>query len=131
MQRFLLLVLLFLLSGCTSFIKEEQVARVKEYEYYIFTLKEDVIIDNELRLKAGTDVRLYIVTSNDFIKAYVYPADASYLKSDHQLLLYLFEEDFSDKKFNQSSFNTKLFSLVERKQKTDKIPGDEPVDYLN
>ncbi|MFW5807609.1 MAG: type II secretion system-associated lipoprotein [Spirochaetota bacterium] len=123
---FLWLLILSVVTGCSSFIKKEQVDEVKQYEYYIFTLKEDVVIDEEVLLTKGTDVRLYFITSNDFIKVYAYPADQTYLKSEHSLLLYLFEEDFSNETFSKAHFDQKLFSMVERKERTSVKPGNEP-----
>lgn len=120
------LIILLLLAGCSSFIKEEQVERVKQYEYYIFTLKQDLVIENEVRLTSETDVRLYFITSNDFIKVYAYPADKTYLKTDHSLLLYLFEEDFTDENFDQATFDEKLFALVQKKERSNIKPGEEP-----
>ncbi len=126
MRNFHILLIMLFVAGCTSFIKDEQVDRVKQYEYYLFTLKNDIVIDNEVRLTKGTDVRLYFITSNDFIKVYAYPADKTYLKTDHSLLLYLFEEDFTDENFDHATFDKELFELVEKKERTPIKPGEEP-----
>lgn len=103
---FLFLTLAFV--SCSSFIKDEQIERISVYERYTYELKSDLEVYGKAPLKKGTIVRLYLETSNDFVKVYVYPANESYLKSEHLLALYVFGDDFSDERFDETVFREML-----------------------
>ncbi len=114
----LLIVLLFfvLLTGCKSFITEEQIEALKVYEPYTYTLKDDIAVNGTVRLKKGTDVKIYLIGTEDFVKVYAYPVEHSFLKSRRSLLIYVFEDDFENKKYTETQFEEKMSKIIERKK---------------
>lgn len=106
-----LLFAIFLVSSCSSFIKEEEMATLKGYENSTYTLMKDAGEGQHL-LKKGEKVKIHIVTSDESIKVYCYPKDVSFLKSKRILTLYLFDADFEKKIFDNNIFQKHLFSVV-------------------
>ncbi|MBN2038696.1 MAG: type II secretion system-associated lipoprotein [Spirochaetes bacterium] len=101
-----------MLVSCVTFIRNDDLLSLKNYEKGVYSLKEDVG-EGKFALKKKEKVKLHFVTGDDFIKAYCYPADVALLKSERTLLVYLFEDDFEKKKFNIEKLNNLLFKKVE------------------
>lgn len=106
-------VLLVALVACASFINDESAALLRGYESCEYTLKQDSAEGYPV-VKKGQAVRLYIVNRGDSVKVYCYPAGTDILKSERALILYLFEDDFPDKKFSREFFEQKLYNVVDK-----------------
>jgi len=101
-----------ILVSCATFLRNDDALYLRDYEKSIYMLKED-IGEGKFALKKSERVKLYIVTGDDFIKIYCYPAGNDLLKSERTLLLYLFEDDFENKKFDIKNFEELLFKKIE------------------
>jgi type II secretion system-associated lipoprotein len=109
------IVLIIFLASCATFIEEEEINQLKIYEKDIYVLYEDVKVD-KFSLKKGEDIRLYIKVEEESIKVYGYSSDKSFLKAERVLLLYLFNDDFKDSRFDKGIFEKKLYSIVKQKR---------------
>ena len=104
------MVILFIFS-CASFIKEEEIMILKEYEKGIYLLKKQVGEGKGI-LKKSQKVKIYIKTSDEAIKVYCYPSNIDFVKADRTLILYLFEDDFNNE-FDIKLFDERLFKVIE------------------
>ncbi len=117
MKRYL--ILLFSLSlitfSCSSFIKDEQLPEINLLEKGVYILKSDLKIGGK-SLKAGDTVMIIITSDDDWIKAEAYLQSSGKLKGERVQLLYLFEDDFPEKKFNIEKFKNELFRKISVKK---------------
>ncbi len=108
-----------LLSGCSSFIKTEDSEKLSlKYQAGEYVLLED-IKRNETLIPKDTPVKLLVLTSDDWIKIYVYNSSEELLNSHRFLALYMFEDDFPDKKYSQDYFDTRLLKIVKTRDSAD------------
>lgn len=112
---FFLSLITFFISSCASFLKDEDITRIKSYEKGKYILQKE-LEEGEILLKKGEEISLYIRTSDNFIKVYCYPSTIDFLKAERTLILYLFEDDFSNNEFDIIYFENTLFNLIERKK---------------
>ncbi len=120
MRRKLILLIMLLLAGllgaCRTFIREDQVESIRVYEKGVYRTKLSIEIEKRVIIEKNSDVRLYLVYSKSWIKVYAYPADADFLKTDRSLMVYMFEDDFENKLFDEARFREKLNEFVELQQ---------------
>ena len=109
------IVLVVFLASCATFIEEGEINQLRDYERERYILKEDVKV-GALSLKKGQDIRLYIKVEEESIKVYGYSSEKSFLKAERVLLLYLFNDDFKDSRFDKGMFEKKLYAIVEQKR---------------
>lgn len=110
---FLILIPFFLTLNCVTFLEEEEKVLVKNYEKGTYTIKRDVNVRDQT-LKKNQKIKLFIICTDESIKVYGYPAEISILKSERVLILYLFEDDFKDTRYNKAAFEKKLFETIQR-----------------
>lgn len=112
--NFFTVILIFFITSCATFIKNDDKLTLTELEGKSYTLEKDVeyTTNQNKSLKKGDKIKLYIITGDNYIKVYGYPADVSFVKAERSLLLYLFEEDFENNIFNISVFEEKLYHIV-------------------
>ena len=103
---------LLIFSSCASFLNKEDISNIRSREKKEYILKDNAGEGDRL-IKKGTRVKLHILTGDDYIKVYCYPANVPFLKSERSLIVYLFQEDFEKSKFNIAVFEEKLFSKIE------------------
>jgi len=113
-------VILFMFSAltlvsCSSFVEKEKIPVLKDYEKYEYILKKEVSIGNRT-LARGDNIRLHIVVGDEWIKVYGYNAGSDPLQAQRLLILYLFEDDFTEERFSMEFFDKKLSELVKRKK---------------
>ena len=101
------------LLSCSSFIEKEKADELKKYEKSKYIMKKDVRIGS-LKLKKGERVRILLSVSDDWIKVYGYRASTPVLKAERVLILYLFEDDFSEETFDQKVFDKELYSIIRK-----------------
>lgn len=106
-----LIIALFLLLSCTTFMLEEQEKDVLSLDGKTATMKKAMERDN-IKLDKGQKVRLHLLTRDDSIRVYAYPADVDFLKSRRLLVLQLFDDDFKDSRFEKNFFMDKLSEVV-------------------
>ena len=107
-----LVIGLLSVAACSSFIKDADVERVTlKYQEGEYVLLED-LKRNDLTLSKNTPVKLLVETSSDWIKIYAYDSKEELLKSTRLILLYLFDSDFPDERFNQEHLDFELRKLV-------------------
>jgi type II secretion system-associated lipoprotein len=103
---------LLAISACSSFIKDEDVNRITlKYQEGEYVLLEE-LKRNDVSLPKNTSVKLLVETSSDWIKIYAYDSSEELLKSTRLLLLYFFDSDFPNEKFNQEYLDSELIKLV-------------------
>ncbi len=111
-------------AGCSSFVPEEDSERISlKYQAGEFVLLED-INRNNLVFSKGSVVKLLVVTGDDWVKIYAYNSNEELLASTRFLLLYLFEDDFTDKKFNQEFLDGELLKIVRPKGSSEQSPKE-------
>ena len=111
---FVLCSLFFFIISCATFITDDQSNAIKNLEKNIYVLKEDAGEGNKL-IKKAENIKLYVSTGKNFIKIYCYPANTDLLKAEKTLIVYMFDEDFENKKFNFSILQEELNKKVEKK----------------
>ncbi|MDA3899153.1 MAG: type II secretion system-associated lipoprotein [Spirochaetes bacterium] len=119
MNKFVLPIIIacvLLPLGCSSFIKDDQVASLKKREAFLYELKKNIEYEKETVLGKGDAVRIFFITSKSYVKVYAYPHEKGYLASEHYLVLYLFEEDFEDDLFNEAQFSEEFDKIVIKKR---------------
>ncbi len=111
-----LFILLFFALSCSSFVKEKEAEKLISYErsgdqFIDYILLQDVQVGDHL-IKKGEKVRIIITVGGDWIKVYVYRAEEDLLLSRRNLALYLFEDDFPDKKYDPDFLRGKIHEVV-------------------
>ena len=101
----------FILS-CSKLVKDEHLPALSDLEKPVYIMKTDVKLDERILTK-GQHVRIIIVPGDEWIKVYAYPAESDPLKAERVNVLYLFEDDFKDEKFDMAVFRQKLGEIVE------------------
>ena len=120
--RIFLVIGLMLFSACSSFMKDEDADRITvKYQEGEYILIND-LTRNNVTIPKNTAVKLLVETSSDWIKIYAYDSKEELLKSTRLLLLYLFDTDFPDEKFNQEYFDSEVNKLVRLKGPADIKP---------
>jgi type II secretion system-associated lipoprotein len=105
---------LILVPACDVFVPGKDIKALDEREKKIYVLKSELEVGGK-KLKKGDEVRIKITTGSDWIKVHAYPARTDELKAEYLLLLYVFEDDFNEKKYNADYFATRLGALVAEK----------------
>jgi len=90
---------------------DEQADDIMKLDKAVGTIKKPIARD-DYRLEKGQKVRLQLLLNDSSIKVYAYPSDVEFLKSNRLLVLYLFEDDFKDGRFNKKLFTDKLGETV-------------------
>lgn len=104
-----------LLPGCSSFIKVEDSEKLSlKYQAMEYVLLQDLKRNDKI-LPKDSSVKLLVLTSDDWIKIYAYNSSEELLNSNRLLVLYMFEDDFPDKKYSQEYFDSQLLKIVKQK----------------
>jgi type II secretion system-associated lipoprotein len=110
--RLFFIIGLITISACSSFIKNEDVDTITlKYQEGEYILLDNLTRDN-LSLQKNSAVKLLVETSSDWVKIYAYDSKEELLKSTRLILLYLFDTDFPDERFNQEFFDSEMNKLV-------------------
>jgi type II secretion system-associated lipoprotein len=102
-------ICLFFIS-CSSFVKDEENKILKQFEVPVYILQKDVTIRQHV-IPKNAKVKLFIL-SGDWIKVYGYRYEDDILQQKRMLLLYLFQDDFPNEKFDVDFFQEKLYEVV-------------------
>ncbi len=112
MRKFLFFIIVFsAATGCKTLLLEEQFLKIKEFEKSEYTVIEDVTI-GEKSLKKNDRIKIIISKGDEWIKVVGYLSNVDRLKAERVRLMYIFDEDFPDKKFDIEFFKKKLFALI-------------------
>ncbi len=114
MKRLLIPVMavLFVCVSCDSFfIEKGGVEALKAYENKVYVLKKDIDVGGK-KLKKGEDIRIVVSAGKGWVKVHAFPARENELKADRVLVLYLFDDDFQNNKFNIDFFNEQLSAVA-------------------
>lgn len=119
-------LIIFLATGCAPFIRDESVPKLLELEGQIYRTKKKIDLTGsgypfqDIEIPDGMDVRLVVALGTDWVKIYGYPysGEDSRLREPRYLILYMFEDDFPDKKFDPEYLKKRLYSLVEIKEQS-------------
>lgn len=103
--------ILCLAVSCTTFMLDEQADDIMKLDKAVGTIKKSIARDDH-RLEKGQKVRLQLLLNDASIRVYAYPSNVEFLKSNRLLVLYLFEDDFKDGRFNKKLFTDKLDEIV-------------------
>jgi type II secretion system-associated lipoprotein len=107
-----LLIAALLLSGCSTFIPDEDSEQISlKYQAGEYVLLQDLNRNNVI-IPKNTALKLIVLTSDDWIKVYAYNSSEEILASNRFLLLYLFQEDFPEEKFSQEYLDAELLKIV-------------------
>ncbi|MCL1865396.1 MAG: type II secretion system-associated lipoprotein [Spirochaetes bacterium] len=110
--RAALIIGLLSISACSSFIKDKDADGItSKYQEGEYILLED-LTRNNVTLPKNSAVKLLVETSSDWVKVYAYDSKEELLKSTRVLLLYLFDSDFPNEKFNQEFFDSEVNKMV-------------------
>lgn len=109
-----------LITGCSSFILDADSEKISlKYQAGEYVLLSDLNRNDRIFPKDSI-VKLIVVTSDEWVKIYVYNSSEELLESTRLLLLYMFEDDFPDQKFSQEYFEAELLKLVRHKDSSEK-----------
>lgn len=123
--RFILILILSVMAGCTSFMIPGDAESLKPLEQGTYQIKKDIINNGLISLEANTVVRLVLEVKDSWIKVYAYRAGEDLLVADRYLAIYLFQDDFPNKKFNREDFDKKFNEFL--KPFTGEIPKAKAV----
>ena len=113
--RIFLVIGLMSISACSTFMRDEDADRITvKYQEGEYVLLGD-LTRNNVTIPKNTVVKLLVETSSDWVKVYAYDSKEELLKSTRLLLLYLFDTDFPDEKFDQEYFDSEINKLVRPK----------------
>lgn len=115
----ILYVLLIFTLSCSSFIKDEHVSEINLLEKGTYAMINDVKVGGK-SLKKGDNVMIIITHDNEWIKAEAYLSLSGKLKGERVRLVYMFEDDFPDEKFNIELFKKELFRFISVKTNRNK-----------
>ena len=105
------------LAGCTlSYVKEDTLKSLEKKYEGIYVCLKDLPTGNDEFMKSGTRVRLYFQSGSNSLKVYAYPFDISREQSIGKNILYLFDTDFPDNKFEEIVLENKLQEIVKKVQ---------------
>lgn len=118
MRTFVIAIALAALAtmGCNSFIARSDQDSLKALEKGLYALKNEVTVEGRT-FKKGEEVRIVVVPSDEWIKINAFKAGEAPLKAERILILYVFKDDFDDKRFNRALFDQRFAEVV--------IPLDE------
>lgn len=105
------LSLMITLPGCVSFVEKKDQERLHELEKTTWILLRDVTYDDKT-LRKGTRVKILLSMDKSWIKVYAWDVKADPLKSHRFLVLYVFEDEFKKKKYDQKVFIKKFDSYL-------------------
>jgi type II secretion system-associated lipoprotein len=108
---FIAMAAVFMVSSCSTFMLDEEAAGLKKYEGKVYTIKKEQT-QGDQSLKSGQKIRIVVKPAKESIRVYGYDAGAEILKSGRILILYLFNDDFSNKRFDRKTFEEKLYGVV-------------------
>jgi len=101
-----------LITGCSTFIRDEDSQKITlQYQAGEYILLQDVVRNNVTYPK-NSELKLLVVTGDDWLKIYAYNSGEELLNSKRFLLLYMFKGDFPDKKFSQEILDLELSKMV-------------------
>jgi len=109
-----LILAVVITASCASFIRDEDAARFGDFEKKPYILQKDITAGDR-NLAKGSNVKIKIVISGNWVKIYAVNTDIEPLKSERVLLLFLFDDDFPFGKFNMELFKIRLSLLVKPK----------------
>jgi len=89
-------------------IKTEESTELKNLENDKYQLVKDIVNNNAIVLQKGTIVRVMTVTSSDWIKVYAMADSENPVSAQRYLMLYLFDDDFPNKVFDNDAFKERL-----------------------
>lgn len=116
MKKWLIPVLIcFFAASCSSFMTTEQEESLKDLENYNYVMRKAVTVEKR-SLAKNKAVKLEIIHGTDYVKVYAYSASVDILKAERLLLVYLFEEDFPNAKFDLDFVIRHLDEFVVRKK---------------
>ncbi len=110
-----IVMIILLANGCTrSFVKDPEINALNEKYNGVYLVKTDIDVGNEEQLKAGARVRIYVLSSHDAIKVYAYDVNEPREEAVGNNIIYLFKADFPDKKFDETVFEEKIDSILQK-----------------
>jgi type II secretion system-associated lipoprotein len=107
----ILMAAAIMVSSCSTFMLDEEAAGLKKYEGRVYTIKKEQT-QGEQSLKNGQKIKIVVKPGKESIRVYGYDAGAEILKSSRVLILYLFNDDFTNKRFDRKTFEEKLYGVV-------------------
>jgi hypothetical protein len=119
-------IAMMLIMSCSQFIRDDAVPGLVEYETQIFRAKKKAdpqdqgLPFEELPFEENADIRLVIALGENWIKVYGYRDTGEHAKLTERryLILYMFEEDFPDSRFDPEYLKKRLYSVVEVKEQS-------------
>lgn len=103
------------ITHCTiNFVKNNKLKSLEKDYAGVYLLKKDISITPDDTLKAGTRVRLYFFSGSDSIKVYAYEANQRREEAVGKNILYLFETDFPDGKYDDKILAGNLKELLQK-----------------
>jgi len=111
----ILIALIAVLTACSTFIPDEEYDRLKLINQSGEYILLDKVERHGIVLEKGSVVNLIILSSDEWIKVYAYKSEEGLLVANRLLILYMFESDFPEKKFDRVLFNKELEKIVKPK----------------
>ncbi len=108
---FFLLCLCF--SSCIApFIPEKQMALLRNTYVGSYRTRKTINIGNNAELIKSTKIKLYFITNSKTIKVYAYAPSDLREEAMGSNILYLFKDEFPNKKWNIQFFKQKLQDIL-------------------
>jgi len=111
--RYFACFILFFSMSCSTLVTDAYLPTLKDMETPVYVMKNDVKIEERIHVKRKK-VHIIKTPGDNWIKVYGYPTEIDVLKAERLLLLFMFEDDFKDEKFDVKLFQDKLDEIVEK-----------------
>ncbi len=101
-------------SCSARFVNKVELKKIKERFGGVYQVLEAVDIGNNQVAKIGEKVKLYFISTSESVKVYAYPYADIRESALGNNILYLFEDDFPDTKWDFKFFEEKLKEIVKK-----------------
>jgi type II secretion system-associated lipoprotein len=110
-----ILLPVFLLAGCTiTYLKDDMLKSLEKKYEGVYACIADLSTGNDEIIKAGTKVRLYFQSGSITVKVYAYPFEIRRELAIGKNIIYLFDTDFPDSKFDEAVLDKKIKEVLKK-----------------
>ena len=114
-RKFFFVFIICIIQQCSGrFVNQVELKKLKEQYNGNYVMKKPVDIGNNLKARVGEKVKIYFVSTSNSIKVYAYSYQEPRESSLGNNILYLFEDDFPDEKWDHNLLNKKLNDIIRK-----------------
>lgn len=97
--------------SCSHFFTVQSKAELSEFEKKTLVIANDIKVNQDVLVK-GQKIKIKIFTGSDWVKIRGYDANKDPLQAKQVLLIYMFEDEFPEKKFSMEFLAQRLGDIA-------------------